>query len=126
MDRARAESLCEGFFSDEGADYVKVIEIDASNLRPMVALPGDPGNGLYVDELGDEPVRIEVAANGKRVSQTTPGRPGLFVIEADLPEAREYTIEIVASPVWQAPPDPRALTVNLSMLRLISAEQNDS
>jgi 3-isopropylmalate/(R)-2-methylmalate dehydratase large subunit len=31
---------------------VKVIEIDASKIRPMVALPGDPGNGLYIDELG--------------------------------------------------------------------------
>src|SRR6185436_14419835 len=37
MERARAEALCEGFFSDEGAEYVKVIEIDASSLRPMVA-----------------------------------------------------------------------------------------
>src|SRR5690606_38557629 len=44
--------------------YVKVIEIDATSIRPMVALPGDPGNGLYVDELGDEPVRIEVAYAG--------------------------------------------------------------
>jgi 3-isopropylmalate/(R)-2-methylmalate dehydratase large subunit len=41
-----------------------VIEIDASALRPMVALPGDPGNGLYVDELGGEPVRIDVAYAG--------------------------------------------------------------
>jgi len=43
---------------------VKVIEIEASRVRPMVALPGDPGNGLYVDELGEEPVRIEVAYAG--------------------------------------------------------------
>ena len=71
-------------------------------------------------------VRIEVAANGRKVSQTTPGRPGLFVIEADLPEARAYTIGISAAPVWQAPPDPRTFTVNLSMLRLISTEQSGS
>jgi 3-isopropylmalate/(R)-2-methylmalate dehydratase large subunit len=43
---------------------VKVIEIDASRVRPMVALPGDPGNGLYVDELGAEPIRIDVAYAG--------------------------------------------------------------
>jgi 3-isopropylmalate/(R)-2-methylmalate dehydratase large subunit len=43
---------------------VKIIEIDASTIRPMVALPGDPGNGLYIDELGDEPVRIDVAYAG--------------------------------------------------------------
>jgi 3-isopropylmalate/(R)-2-methylmalate dehydratase large subunit len=51
-------------FSDPDAEYVKVIDIDASAVRPMVALPGDPGNGLYIDELGEEPVRIEVAYAG--------------------------------------------------------------
>ena len=64
MSRERAEQLCEGLFSDPDADYVKVIEIDAASIRPMVALPGDPGNGLYVDELGDEPIRIDVAYAG--------------------------------------------------------------
>ena len=64
MDPARAKQLCDGLFSDPDAEYVQTIEIDASSLRPMVALPGDPGNGMYVDELGDEPVRIEVAYAG--------------------------------------------------------------
>jgi 3-isopropylmalate/(R)-2-methylmalate dehydratase large subunit len=64
MSRHDAEQLCRGLHSDDDAEYVKVIEIDASALRPMVALPGDPGNGLYVDELGDEPVRIDVAYAG--------------------------------------------------------------
>ncbi|HEX6063443.1 MAG TPA: aconitase family protein [Longimicrobiales bacterium] len=63
MDRARAEDLCRGLHSDPDAEYVKVIEIDASKLRPMVALPGDPGNGLYVDELGEQ-VKIDVAYAG--------------------------------------------------------------
>src|SRR5690349_4810744 len=63
MDRAEAERLIEGLFSDEGADYVKVIEIDASALQPMIALPGDPGNGMYVDELGRD-VRIDIAYAG--------------------------------------------------------------
>jgi 3-isopropylmalate/(R)-2-methylmalate dehydratase large subunit len=63
MDRAEAERLIEGLFSDEGAEYVTTIEIDASTLRPMIALPGDPGNGLYVEELGDE-VRIDIAYAG--------------------------------------------------------------
>jgi 3-isopropylmalate/(R)-2-methylmalate dehydratase large subunit len=64
MDRARAQALCEGLFSDPDAQYVKVIEIDAAAIRPMVALPGDPGNGLYVDQLGDDRVRIDVAYAG--------------------------------------------------------------
>jgi 3-isopropylmalate/(R)-2-methylmalate dehydratase large subunit len=64
MVRSQAEALCQGLFSDPGADYVKVIEIDAAGIRPMVALPGDPGNGLHIEELGDEPVRIDVAYAG--------------------------------------------------------------
>ncbi len=64
MERPRAEQLCAGLASDPDAEYVKIIEIDAASLRPMVALPGDPGNGLYVDELGREPVRIDVAYAG--------------------------------------------------------------
>ena len=63
MDRARAEALCAGLFSDQGADYVKVIEIDAAALRPMLALPGDPGNGLFVEELG-KPVKVDIAYAG--------------------------------------------------------------
>ena len=63
MDPARARALVDGVYSDPGAEYVKVIEIDASRLRPMVALPGDPGNGLYIDELAD-PVPIEIAYAG--------------------------------------------------------------
>ncbi len=63
MDDERARALVDGVHSDRGAEYVKVIELDASRLRPMVALPGDPGNGLYIDELAD-PVPIEIAYAG--------------------------------------------------------------
>ncbi|CAN5770524.1 hypothetical protein BH23GEM8_BH23GEM8_10670 [soil metagenome] len=63
MSRAEAEKLVDGLFSDDGADYVKVIEIDASQIRPMLALPGDPGNGLHVDEL-PERVQIDIAYAG--------------------------------------------------------------
>jgi 3-isopropylmalate/(R)-2-methylmalate dehydratase large subunit len=64
VDRARAEQLCDGLYSDDDADFVKVIEIDASTVRPMVATPGDPGNGLYIDELDTEPIRLDVAYAG--------------------------------------------------------------
>src|SRR5664279_1483086 len=63
MTAAAASTLCEGLFSDAGAEYVKVIEIDASALRPMIALPGDPGNGMYVDEL-DGAVKVDIAYAG--------------------------------------------------------------
>lgn len=63
MDPERARALVEGMQSDAGAEYVKVIEIDASQVRPMVALPGDPGNGVRIDEL-TRPVPVEIAYAG--------------------------------------------------------------
>jgi 3-isopropylmalate/(R)-2-methylmalate dehydratase large subunit len=64
MAEARARELVQGMQSDPGAEYVKVIEIDASTVEPMAALPGDPGNGVYIDELLEKPVRIEIAYAG--------------------------------------------------------------
>ena len=64
MDEARARSLAEGMQSDPGAEYVKIIEIDATAIEPMAALPGDPGNGVLVRELEKNPVRIEIAYAG--------------------------------------------------------------
>jgi 3-isopropylmalate/(R)-2-methylmalate dehydratase large subunit len=64
MSRERAEELARGMESDPDAEYVKVIEIDASTIEPMAALPGDPGNGVYIEELEKDPVRIEIAYAG--------------------------------------------------------------
>jgi len=63
MDPAQAESLVEGLYSDPGAQYAHVIELDAEEITPMVATPGDPGNGKYVRELGT-PVPVELAYGG--------------------------------------------------------------
>jgi 3-isopropylmalate/(R)-2-methylmalate dehydratase large subunit len=63
VNRAEAESMLEGLFSDPDAEYAEVIEIDAQALKPMVALPGDPGNGLSIDELGDR-IKIDIAYAG--------------------------------------------------------------
>jgi 3-isopropylmalate/(R)-2-methylmalate dehydratase large subunit len=62
-DAAEVRALLDGLVSDEGAEYETVIDIDATTLQPMVALPGDPGNGLFIDELGD-PVRVDIAYAG--------------------------------------------------------------
>ena len=69
-----------------------------------------------------QPVRIEVAANGQKTGGLELERAGLFIFEADLPEAEEYVIEVSASPAWQAPPDDRVFTVSLSRLRLVPRE----
>ena len=58
-----ARSLLEGIFSDPDARYEEIIEIDAQALKPMIALPGDPGNGLFIEELGEE-VKVDIAYAG--------------------------------------------------------------
>src|SRR5678815_1596201 len=58
------EQVRKGFtFSDPDAEYAAVFEIDLDEIRPMVALPGDPRNGIPIDELEDE-VRIDAAYGG--------------------------------------------------------------
>ncbi|HEY4466209.1 MAG TPA: aconitase family protein [Klebsiella sp.] len=49
--------------SDEGAQYASTITIDCGELSPMVALPGDPGNGQALSML-TEPVKIDIAYGG--------------------------------------------------------------
>ncbi len=63
MPRGEAERLCEGLESDPGAEYCEVIEIDANALRPMIALPGDPGNGRSIEEVGGR-IRVDIAYAG--------------------------------------------------------------
>jgi 3-isopropylmalate/(R)-2-methylmalate dehydratase large subunit len=63
MTRSKAEALIEGLYSDPGAQYAHVIQLDAAEITPMVATPGDPGNGKYVREL-NTPVPVEIAYGG--------------------------------------------------------------
>ncbi len=63
MDRKQAEAMIAGLYSDPDAQYAHVVELDAAEITPMVATPGDPGNGKYVREL-NTPVPIEIAYGG--------------------------------------------------------------
>jgi len=63
MNRAQAEKMIEGLYSDPGAQYAHVIELDAADITPMVATPGDPGNGKYIREM-NTPVPVEIAYGG--------------------------------------------------------------
>jgi len=63
MSRDAGERLCRGLASDPDATYCEVIEIDASAIRPMIALPGDPGNGLAID-AAQERIRVDIAYAG--------------------------------------------------------------
>jgi 3-isopropylmalate/(R)-2-methylmalate dehydratase large subunit len=63
MKRDQAEKMIEGLCSDPGAQYTHVIELDAAEITPMVATPGDPGNGKYIRDL-NTPVPVELAYGG--------------------------------------------------------------
>jgi 3-isopropylmalate/(R)-2-methylmalate dehydratase large subunit len=63
MERGKAEEMIEGLYSDPSAEYAQVIELDASEITPMIATPGDPGNGKFIREL-NTPVPVELAYGG--------------------------------------------------------------
>ena len=63
LDRSKAEAMIDGLYSDPNAQYAHVIELDAAGITPMVATPGDPGNGKYIREL-NTPVPVELAYGG--------------------------------------------------------------
>ncbi len=59
-----AEEIREGFLtSDPNAEYAARFEIDLAEIRPMVALPGDPRNGIDIEDL-DAEVKIDAAYGG--------------------------------------------------------------
>ncbi len=63
MTRPDAETMIRGLQSDPDAAYAQVIELDAADILPMVATPGDPGNGKFIREL-NTPVPIDLAYGG--------------------------------------------------------------
>jgi ubiquinone/menaquinone biosynthesis C-methylase UbiE len=125
---SHAAHLLEGWYELEGVFGNKFRWIGPRALARLTRVsPGPQRLRIrgYVHELAftqNQTVKLAVAANGKRVGEVALGRPGLFIFEADLPEAPDYTLEIWATPVWSTLQDDRALTVNLSMLRLVPRE----
>ncbi len=58
-----AEEVRKGFvYSDPDAEYAAVFEIILDEIGPMVATPGDPRNGIPIDDLDE--VRIDAAYGG--------------------------------------------------------------
>lgn len=91
MDRARARELTQGVQSDPDAEYVKVIEIDATKIRPMAALPNDPGNGVFLDELEGQKIRIDIAYAG---SCTAGKKDDMDMYARVLAEAHEQGLKV--------------------------------
>ena len=65
------------------------------------------------------PGEVRAVVNGVQAGYWKLDRPGLFVLEADVPDQAEYAVEIHASPVWTVPTDDRRFSVTLSMIRLV-------
>lgn len=49
--------------SDAQARYADILRFDCSDLSPMVARPGDPGNGIRLDDLIERP-SVDIAYGG--------------------------------------------------------------
>src|SRR5438270_9294369 len=63
MNRRETAEMIRGLHSDRDAEYAQVIELDAAEIAPMVATPGDPGNGKFIRDL-NTPVPVELAYGG--------------------------------------------------------------
>ncbi len=118
------DRLVEGFYEVEGVYGNKyrwigrraVFTLERTGPARTLRLRGHASERML--ELGEQ-ARIEISANGQPVVTHRFDRPGLFVLETPLPDAAKYTIELTASPTFQAPPDDRWFTVNLSFMRLV-------
>ena len=66
-----------------------------------------------------EPTRLTVHVAGSALGEWTLDRPGLFVIEADLPSAPNYPVSIQVTPVEREIGGDRLLGVNFSLIRLL-------
>ncbi len=85
MPLAEAEALCARARPDPDASYESEVRLDASALSPMVALPGDPGNGVFLDDLLER-VPVDIAYGG---SCTAGKREDVEMMAAVVGEALE-------------------------------------
>ena len=74
----------------------------------------------FLSQGGTPNVRVKV--NGTEIGSWNIERTGVFVLEADVPVAERYDIELLATPTWEVPTDDRKMSVNISMIRLVPRE----
>ena len=61
-ERGRAKRPIREYYSDSGADYMDVVEVDCSKLEPQVSFPHLPENARPISQVGD--VRIDQVVVG--------------------------------------------------------------
>jgi 3-isopropylmalate/(R)-2-methylmalate dehydratase large subunit len=60
----RVDRPYQRVYADPDAEYVAAYDFDFTDLVPMVARPGDPGNGVPIAEVAAEHVKIDQAFLG--------------------------------------------------------------
>jgi ubiquinone/menaquinone biosynthesis C-methylase UbiE len=120
---SHAERLLEGWYDLEGVFGNKYRWIGQHAAARLVRVkPGPQRLRIRGHASAGHPVELAARANGREVGRWKLDRPGLFIVEADVPESPEYKIEIDAGPTWSVPTDDRVFTVTLSMIRLVPRE----
>lgn len=111
------QGLLEGFHQLEG-EFGNRYRWIGPRARLRLARTREGAAVLRLQGYSPNLARIELEANGAPLGTWRLERTGLFVIEAPLPPAPEYLIDIAASPVFRPEGEERSLSVNLSLARL--------
>ncbi len=120
---SHAARLLEGWYDLEGVFGNKYRWIGQHAAARLVRVkPGPQRLRIRGHASEGHPIELSASANGQQVGQWKLDRPGLFIVEADVPESDDYRIDIHAGPAWSVPTDDRIFTVNLSMIRLAPRE----
>jgi len=120
---SHAERLLGDWYELEGVFGNKYRWIgEHASARLVRMKPGPQRLRIRGHASAGHPVQLSASANGRIVGDWKLDRPGLFIVEADLPENEEYHIDIQAGPAWSVSTDDRVFTVNISMIRLVPPE----
>ena len=120
---SHADRLLEGWYELEGVFGNKYRWVGKHASARLVRVnPGAQRLRIRGHATEGHPVELRVTANHEPVGHWKLDRPGLFILEADLPPSDEFRIDIQAGPTWTVPTDDRIFTVNLSMIRLVPPE----
>ena len=99
------------WISDRATAELKSVKAGAQQLRVR---------GLATETfLAQGPGTVKVAVNGQQIGNWSIDRTGVFILEADVPKADVYAIEIQASPTWMVPTDDRRMSVKVSRRLLL-------
>jgi ubiquinone/menaquinone biosynthesis C-methylase UbiE len=122
---SHAERLLEGWYDLEGVFGNKYRWIgERASAQLTRVKPGPQRLRIRGHASEGHPTALRASANGQSVGEWKLDRPGLFILEADLPESDEYRIDIEAGPAWSVPTDDRTFTVTLSMIRLVPRDRD--